>query len=314
MISKKVDFFIVGEQKSGTTSMYYYLQQHPQVSMSATKEPCFFCTDFIEESNNFHKRNYYFDYQNLDQYLGLFEQANNNQIWGEASSVYFYSKVSAKNIHHYNPQAKIIIMLRDPVHYLFSLHQQYLKETTEEIKTLEEALDLESLRKKGKKIPKRTRVPSYLFYLERVKYLQNLKRYYRYFSPRQIKLIFFEDFIKNTQKTVYETYDFLGLSKIIIDTTPSNSSKSPSWPRLHYFLNNPRLKKIIKTYLSPHKQMKVKKILDTIFLKKTKKREKNPQLVNRLRKELKSEVTELNLFLEKNQLANVDLLELWNFY
>ena len=115
---RKPDFFIVGAPKCGTTSMFHYLRQHPQIFMPDNKEPHYFGKDLIKMSDEF--------IDNEDEYLNLFKDAKSDQKLGEASTFYLYSKSAYKEIKEYNPDAKIIIMLRNPIDFLHSLHSQLL--------------------------------------------------------------------------------------------------------------------------------------------------------------------------------------------
>ena len=129
---KKPNLFILGAPKCGTTSLAYYLSQHPQIFFSKVKEPHYFNTD----SNH----RYYFDKKS---YLSLFQDAKkSDKFIAEGSVWYLYSDVAVNNILNFNPKAKFIVMLRNPVDLFFSLHQELLFGGTE---------DLHS--PKGEKIP-----------------------------------------------------------------------------------------------------------------------------------------------------------------
>lgn len=128
VISRKPNLFLVGEQKAGTSSLHKMLSMHPEIAMSHLKEPGYFCTDFHEESDRYHKNNKYFSYRNINDYLKLFESHGKEDYLGESSSIYFYSATALSNIAAFNKDAKIVLLLRDPVTFLPSLHSQYIKE------------------------------------------------------------------------------------------------------------------------------------------------------------------------------------------
>ena len=109
----KVNTFIVGAPKAGTSSLHFYLNQHPEICMSSVKEPNFFSAKEVE--------NLYYNSQivsSTKDYNSLFE--SDVKIKGESSVSYLYYKEVAKRIYEYNAKAKIIIMLRKPVDRLFS--------------------------------------------------------------------------------------------------------------------------------------------------------------------------------------------------
>lgn len=312
-MTKKVNLFIVGEQKAGTTYLYNYLNQHPQVSMSVVKEPSFFCKDLIKDSISFHQKNYYYDYTNLDQYHNLFKDFS-KKVVGEASSTYLYSKKAAEKIHQYNPEAKIIISLREPVSFLYSLHNQYLKETTEDVNDFLKAYNLTETRKKSNKIPSRVRSPSLVYYKERIKYVKNLKRYLKYFPKDQIKIIIFEKFIEKTDKTMSEILSFLSIkNNVNIQVKNKNPSRTPRNKFLFHAFHNPKFKKFVKESLPDSDFSRIKNVFNKLFLKKASKSKLPEGTRQNLKKEIKTEVVKLNKLLTNNNLTNIDLINIWNY-
>ena len=119
------NFFIPGAPKSGTTSMYHYLRQHPQIYMSRVKEPQFFSTDLeMAEGRRI---------CDLDAYLSLFQNAQDAKRIGEASVWNLFSRDAAQNIKAFDPEAKIIVMLRHPADLIYSLHGQFIYSMNEDI-------------------------------------------------------------------------------------------------------------------------------------------------------------------------------------
>jgi hypothetical protein len=115
------NFFIVGAPKSGTTALHTYLGMHPEVFMGP-KEAHFFAPDVrIEPLDS-------------DKYFEGFVGAEGKACIGEASVFYLYPEKAAAAIHEFNPNAKIIVMLRNPVDLLYSLHSQFQFDQLEDIK------------------------------------------------------------------------------------------------------------------------------------------------------------------------------------
>ena len=109
-------------------SFNLFLSKHPNVFMSPRKEPHYFCDDFPG----------LLGCASLDEYLALFEEASADHVAvGEASVWYMYSKVAVKNILKFNPDAKFIIMLRNPVDLVYSMHAQSLNSVDENVKDFE---------------------------------------------------------------------------------------------------------------------------------------------------------------------------------
>ena len=116
------NLFIVGAPKAGTHSLYEYLNQHPKVFMSPRKEPYFFCPIMVPDGDK--KSN---PIRNEKEYLELFKESKNETMLGEATASYLGDPKSAELIHEKIPNAKIIIILRDPIDRAFSSYWGLVK-------------------------------------------------------------------------------------------------------------------------------------------------------------------------------------------
>ena len=141
----KPNLFIVGAPRCGTTTLYHYLRQHPNIFMSGYKEPHYFGKDL--------RKNKKLYFTNKEKYLDLFTKGLGKKAIGEASSYYLFSSLAPKEIFQFNPRAKIIILLRQPTELLYSYHSQLLYLGDECEKDFYKALNLENCRKKGKHLP-----------------------------------------------------------------------------------------------------------------------------------------------------------------
>src|SRR4030095_12488986 len=135
----KPNFFVVGAPKSGTTSLYFYLKQHPQVFLPRIKELNFFCTDL----------HFNFPLLTEKQFLSYYSVQQNHKAIGEVSVWNLYSKVAANRIHDFNPDSKIIIMLRQQVEMMYALHSNHVFNDNETIRDFEEELKQQEERKRG---------------------------------------------------------------------------------------------------------------------------------------------------------------------
>ncbi|MFM9056644.1 MAG: sulfotransferase domain-containing protein, partial [Bacteroidota bacterium] len=108
---EKTGFFIVGAAKAGTSALHHVLSLHPGVSMSSVKEPNFFSWDLIEQQQLYYETP---QIRTEDSYEALF-QGHPGRLRGEASVSYLYYPAVAKRLYDYNPSAKIIIVLREPI-------------------------------------------------------------------------------------------------------------------------------------------------------------------------------------------------------
>lgn len=196
------NFFIVGAPKCGTTALSEYLRMHPNIFISSVKEPHFFAEDLPA----------YRYPKDLKSYQSLFPASPEYSKYGEASVYYLFSKTAIKNIKEYNPDAKIIAMIRNPIDLAYSLHSQFIHSRSEKIDNFEKAWHLQSIRKAGKKIPRLCNEPKLLQYKDVAKVGEQIERLLSYFPPNQVKIIFFDDFKKNTKIIYEDVLHFLGLA------------------------------------------------------------------------------------------------------
>lgn len=142
---KKVSFFIVGNQKSGTTTFHNLLKLHPEIFLPSYKELKFFCTDLHRESDQHCGKGKHFGIRTIGEYRGAYKDAKEDQILGEITPHYTFSKEAAKGIFEYNPEAKVIIFLREPASFIESLHSELLDRLAEDEEDLFKAMELEKI-------------------------------------------------------------------------------------------------------------------------------------------------------------------------
>lgn len=296
---KKPSFFIVGAPKSGTTALSEYLREHPNVFISHPKEPHYFASDMIKHRI----------IKNIDDYLQIFENANDDQkAIGEASVWYLHSKKAIKNIQIFNPDAKIIVMLRKPVDMVYSMHSQHLHSLGEDETCFETAWDLEDERKKGNYIPKYILHLPNLYYSEIANYYSQLLNVYKYFSKEQVKVILFDDFKDNPKKVFDDVQNYLEVPfyekndfKIVNPNTVMKSRKVEELLKNNTMLN---FRKKIKSYLGIQSFGVRSQILkyNSIALKR---KPINEHVKKRVIENYKEEVNELS------KLLDIDLSH-WN--
>lgn len=200
------DFLIIGAAKSGTTSLYYYLEQHPEIFMSANKEPSFFAYEGV--NNPFHgpgdeRRNAKL-ITNFADYVALFQNAAPHQKCGEASVVYLYHPDAPRRIHEYSPQAKLIVLLRDPVDRAMSAYQHLRRDGYEKIERFDDALRAESDRI--------DRQWQYLWHYRQLGfYGVQVERYLNYFPREQILILKSSDLRIHRERLVSDIFSFVGV-------------------------------------------------------------------------------------------------------
>jgi hypothetical protein len=242
---KQPNFFIIGAPKCGTTALFQYLSEHPNVFACEPKEPHYFATD-ISGMRTINTKEAYFN---------LYQEAQDKHLAiGDASVFYLYSKEAVGHIKELDPKAKIIVMLRDPVEMVHSLHSQVVYSRDENELDFEKAWDLIPERKRGQALGKYTRDPQTLFYDEIAKYGDQLERVYSIFPEEQVRVIFFEDFKKDTAGVYQKTLDFLGLPFHQANLDPVNQNKKQRLQWLANFTERPP-QVLVKPYLQ------IKKVL-----------------------------------------------------
>ena len=209
-MTKVPNLFIVGAPKCGTTFLYTYLKKHPDIYFPNFKEPHFFGSDLI-------RKNGAYDLSQKD-YNDLF--STNKKIIGEASTFYIFSKKSAQEIYNHNPKAKIIIMIRNLVDLVHSLHAQFIFSGDEIVEDFSKALDLEKSRLNGKNIPKQTTIVNKLYYTTNILSIpNNIESYINLFGIENIRFIHLDEIKNNPRKVYKDTLDFLNVdSGFRIDT------------------------------------------------------------------------------------------------
>jgi Sulfotransferase family len=214
------DFFIVGHAKCGTTALYDMLRRHPQIFMpeykrGSGKEPWYFAKDnpqpqlTAERSVAFTGRRA----MTLEQYLSLFADAAPAQRVGEASTSYLWSATAAARIAQARPDARIIALLREPASFLRSLHLQLLQNHHESERDFRKAMSLDQVRREGREIPPYSYWPQALIYSDRVRYVEQLRRYHAVFAPEQVLILIYDDFRADNEATVRRVLRFLGVDE-----------------------------------------------------------------------------------------------------
>lgn len=197
----KPNFFIVGAPKCGTTALYTYLAGHPDIGMSKDKEPNFFASDIVG-----HQRNS----RTLTQYLSNFVRATGKIRIGEASTTYLASRSAPQEILAFNPSAQIIIMVRDPIDVIYSMHSQQLFNATEHITRFELAVDSQETRywRAG---PFRGEPVLRPRYRALTRFSEQIQRYFDAFGEERVHVIVFDDFAKAPGIAYENVLSFLGL-------------------------------------------------------------------------------------------------------
>lgn len=199
---RRPNFFIVGAPRCGTASMFAYLKQHPEVYCSIDKEPHFFGSDLSVMPGTIREE---------ELYLELFAGAGDRPRAGEASVWYLSSERAPHEIRAYSPDAKILILLREPAQMAHSLHSLYFRTGNDDLPTFDEALAAEPERRQGRRIPAGCYFPEGLLYTDAARYAAKVQRYFEVFGRDNVLCILFDDFVRDTAAAYRKTLQFLGV-------------------------------------------------------------------------------------------------------
>jgi hypothetical protein len=290
---KKPDFFLVGAPKCGTTAMYRFLAQHPEIFMPASKEIHFFGTDLYSPHYC----------RNEDQYLELFAEAKDEKRIGEASVWYLYSKLASQEIKKFNSAAEIIIMLRNPVDMIYSLHGHRLYINSEDIEDFAAALGAENDRKNGLRLPANPYPVAGLFYRAVAQYTEQVKRYFDAFGREQVKVIFYDDFQKDPGQACEEVFSFLGVSPTFpVEISVINASKKVRSRALNSLFDPPPLlvRKLGRALTSAERRQKLFRTFRKLNTEHVPRQPLPPELRKQLQQEFAPDVERLSELLHRD--------------
>jgi len=252
------NFFIVGAPKAGTTSLYHYLEAHPQIFMSSVKEPNYFSYQSSLNQNLYYKER---GINNFEEYISLFEKAGNKKAIGEASVSYLFYPEAAINIKNAFPKSRIIIMLRNPVeraisHYNMDYKLGYVDLTFENVIKKKYDSNLNKL--------------YYQQFIELGLYYNQVKRYIELFGRENVLIIFFEDFKNHAPREVKKIFEFLDVdSGFQTDTNAKyNTFKTPRNPLIRSIYRIKFLRVVLKKLFPQF----ISDLIKSIILTKNKKK------------------------------------------
>ena len=238
MMFNQPNFIIIGTQKGGTTSLYEYLIQHPQILPSNQKEIHFFDLQYQK---------------GIDWYESQFASKSSPQfLTGEASPYYIFHPLVAQRLKQHYPQIKIIVLLRNPVDRAISQYYHEIHHKCETL-SLEKAFAVESTRLAGETEKIISNPYYYSFnhqhytYLSRGIYIDQLKNWMRYFPKKQFLILESEDLYKDPALTVNKTFEFLGLPHFQL-------SQYEKYNAGNYPAVNERIYQYLVDYYEPHNQ------------------------------------------------------------
>jgi len=231
------NFFIVGGQKCGTYTLHEYLNQTHGVYMAPDKAPNYFSKILIPDDFVFPP------IRSEKEYLALFDDVKDETAIGEASATYLADPEAPKLIHEKVPDAKIIISLRDPIERAYSHYHMF---RTRSIETDSFSTSIEKYVSGNPKAG--------LDYVGGGMYLEQIQRYWDTFGRDSVKILFFEETIKDVPQAIRKLLKFLNVNSeppTLLKDEGYNKYGKPRGKIVEYLLNKPASYKIARKLFSP---------------------------------------------------------------
>jgi hypothetical protein len=230
------NFFLIGAPKSGTTALWHYLRQHPQLFMSERKEPRYFAfrDDSVRLNGPGDRES--FEVMTREQYESLFDDAGDATAIGEASQWYFYVESAVPEILRAVPHAKLIVVLRDPAERAFSNYLHARRERLEPCARFGDAIDAEADRIRAGWSPR-------FHYVAKGFYHQQLSRCYRHVDRERLRVYFYEDLQRDAAALMCDMFEFLDVDpQVPLDTSARhNESVLPRSEFVERIVNSKRI-------------------------------------------------------------------------
>lgn len=219
----KVDFFIIGAQKAATTSLYKYLNEHPDIFMPAVKENHFFVEERIYK-------------QGVEHFHRFYQNYASEKLIGGAYVHMLSSKEAPERVFNYNDNAKLLVMLRNPIDRAYSAYHFAIKNGWESPKvSFMDAFELQEQRLSGNFTEKTD-----LSYFDGGLYAKHLTNWFKCFNKDNVLIVLDSDFISDSTLQMKKVFNFLSVSESVEINTDNRYNKSGDvrLKSLHHFLRN----------------------------------------------------------------------------
>lgn len=246
----KPSFILIGAQRCGTTSLYWYLSEHPQIIPAAQKEVHYFDFNFASGpqwyANQFAKRS--------EEKPGKSEDQD-QWVTGEASPYYLFHPLCAERVRQALPEAKLLVMLRNPTDRALSHYQHEIRLGNETL-SFDEAIAAEDERLRGlrEKLSAEPLSHSQAYqsfsYRSRGCYLEQITEWLRHFPREQMHITISEDFYTDPAGELKKVTDFLGLPPCPV----KQAGEFTKYNFAEYSEMNPATRRWLVDFFQPHNQ------------------------------------------------------------
>ena len=288
-MTKIPNLFLIGAAKAGTTALWQVLRGHPSVFMSDPKELRFFGSDIPAPD-------YYYLPSSMEEYLSFFSGATDERVVGEASPSYLLSKTAALELRDFNPDAKVVAIIRNPVDAMLSHHAMWVHSGVETITDFEQALAAQDSQSNGSR-------PYWHRYRDVVRYTEQLKRYFDVFPRKQMHVILYDDFKKDPALTYRELLRFLEVDDAFQpDFDVVNASKRTKSRAFQRMLQKPPrvISAVTHGLLSPEQRFRWGRRLGALNSARFQRSSLRPDAHKVLLAQFKDEIERLSLLLDRD--------------
>jgi hypothetical protein len=221
------NFVVIGAPKCGTTSLYYYLRQHPDVYLPERKELHYFSYEHMRQlvggPGDAHIVSMIC--QTLDDYKSFYSDVHGEHAIGDISPSYFYFSDVSERIKDELDSPKIVILVRDPIHKAFSQYMHLIRDNRE---TLE---FFDALNAEGRRIAEGW--AALWRYAESSVYTTRIQKYLDVFGSDRVRIIRFEDLTTSCYTTLEDLFRFIGVDPTFRPDVSQTYNRSGK-PRLRF--------------------------------------------------------------------------------
>lgn len=258
--NRKVNLFLVGAAKSGTTSLAELLKKHEEICVPHYKEPFYFI-----EGNGL---------DTYEEYIDLYKLEEDKKYWVDASTGYLFEHNIAERIYNYNPDARILIVLRNPIDFCIS-YWRYMRVNGSENLDFNKAISdgVQDYRNTKEFANSIDDWPQSYQYIKRAKYYRQVKSYIDIFGADKVKVCIFEDLIKD-ENVLKSIFDFIELPDKGLLSLPKENSSGDVNKVFHFLRFSNKLKgvkRIFKKLIKNENRMKIRKKMISLSTSKSKK-------------------------------------------
>lgn len=288
----KPNTFLIGVQKAATTSVFNWLGEHPEI-----------CAPLAMKDLEFFTRASFYEEKGVDFLLKHYKNCNRHQkIKIQGSVHYIFFEDALKRIKSFNPEAKFILILRQPVERAISGYKYAIKFNYENL-SFKDAVEKEAQRIQSEDL----RIISECTYVSHGYYAYQIKRFLKYFEKSQLKILLYEDVKDSPEKITKELYEFLGVDPEFKPKFKAhNKTGSLKSKRLQkFFFGDHLIKKIlvrmISSIISEEQVAKLRwKLIHINTSNKEDKYEISQDLINRLSANFEADITELEKLIDRD--------------